>query len=95
MLIKCAPRNPGVRWSDRVARARRRHGWPRGNFGLSHLRVARGGNYHPADGILTSHTYYICTLLLIILGVWDAEQWLPEEMMNTEETIMEEIKGLD
>lgn len=50
---------------------------------------------HPGDGILTSHTYYICTLLLIILGMWDAERWLPEEMMNTEETIMEEIKGVD
>lgn len=51
--------------------------------------------FHLGDGILTSHTYYICTLLLIILGMWDAEWWLPEEMMNTEETIIEEIKGVD
>lgn len=56
------------------------------------LKVA---TFHPGDGIFTSHTYYICTLLLIILGMWDAEPWLPEEMMNTEETIMEEIKGVD
>lgn len=50
----------------------------------------------PSDGVLSSRTYYIRTLLLIILGMWDAAQRsLPEEVMNTEETIMEEIKGVD
>lgn len=56
------------------------------------LKVA---TFHSGDGIFTSRAYYICTLLLIILGMWDAERWLPEEVMNTEETIMEEIKGVD
>lgn len=40
--------------------------------------------------------FYIRTVLLIILDMWDAAQRpLPEEVMNTEETIMEEIKGVD
>lgn len=56
------------------------------------LKVA---TFRSGDGILPPRTYYICTLLLIILGMWDAERWLPEEVMNTEETIMEEIKGVD
>lgn len=64
--------------------------WP--FFTSEFLKVA---TFHPGDGILTSLTYYICTLRLIILGMWAAERWLPEEMMNTEETIMEEIKGVD
>lgn len=39
---------------------------------------------------------YPHTRLLIILGMWDAAQRsLPEEVMNTDETIMEEIKGVD
>lgn len=39
---------------------------------------------------------YPYTRLLIILGMWDAAQRsLPEEVMNTDETIMEEIKGVD
>ena len=56
------------------------------------LQVA---TFHLADGILTSPAYYICSLLLIILVMWDAEWCLPEQMKNTDKRqSWRKLKGL-
>lgn len=70
----------------------------RGNFGaFSPPSCSMWQRFSP----VTLYSYftevlYPHTRLLIILGMWDAAQRsLPEEVMNTDETIREEIKGVD
>lgn len=51
-LIKCAPKNPGVRGSGRVARSAGPVFWLPSD--------STRAMFHPGDGVLTPRTYYIC-----------------------------------